>query len=274
MGFLRRHFVIILALALILIAGKALYDPPDKISGSRRVVVGIAGPIQEAVVAVVDGVASLWNGYIALWNTEREAEDLRDINRRLSRQIADQSLIEQENARLRRLLGFTRRVPLQYSPARVIATNILSQFRSITINTGRADGLSGNPAVVTEAGVVGRVIELHDRSARVLLMIDSNSSIDGLVRRTGARGIIQGVSERDQLICQFAFSLRTEDVRAGDEIITSGLDQQFPAGLLLGRVVEVSRNDFGIFQEAKIEPAVDFSRLNEVLLVTGGGWRR
>ncbi len=105
-------------------------------------------------------------------------------------------------------------------------------------------------------------------------MIDPNSSIDGRVRRTMAKGIIQGTRENERMFCQFAFSLRTEDVQAGDKIITSGLDQSFPEGLLLGEVVEVSKAEVGIFQEAFVKPAVDFSRIVEVLVVTPGVRKR
>ena len=118
-------------------------------------------------------------------------------------------------------------------------------------------------------GVVGRIVELNDYGARVLLMVDPQSSIDGRIVRTRAQGLVQGTPDRREHLCQLAFSLRTEDLRQGDEVVTSGLDGRFPPGLLLGTIQSVKKGEIGIFQDAKLLPAANFDQLEEVLVITG-----
>lgn len=273
MNFISKHKTAFLAIFILLITLYFISSPSDNNAEKgylHRTLMKVASPLQMAVVAVFDGVINVWDGYFALVDAEKRANELEEINLYMSQKLKEQLVIEEENTRLRRLLDFKQRVPLSYVPARTIATDILGQFRTITINVGQKDGVrKGNP-VVNDAGVIGRILEVYPGFARVLLMIDPNSSIDGRVKRTKAKGIIQGTRENENLFCQFAFSLRTEDVQVGDQIVTSGLDQRFPAGLLLGEVVEISRADVGIFQDASIKPAVDFTRIVEVLVITSG----
>ncbi len=263
--------VILLTLLIIVLAGLTV-KPPDKHSGLlQRGLFALSAPFQDALVTLFDGITGVWYGYISLIDARQEANDLQAINRVLQMRLTERQAQEQENARLRRLLDFAKRHPLSYFPARVIATDILGQFRTVTINAGRNQGIKVNAAVVESAGVVGRVVEVHGGYSKVLLMIDPHSSIDGLVRRTSSRGIIQGTNAEERLLCQLAFSLRTEDVQVGDEIITSGLDQQFPPDLPLGHIQDVSKSDQGIFQEATVKPQVDFTRLREVLVILPRG---
>ena len=88
--------------------------------------------------------------------------------------------------------------------------------------------------------------------------------MDGLVQRTRARGIVQGVSEGN---CTFRYALRKHDIQVGDTIVSSGLDGVFPKGLRVGRVSGVLKKDAGIFQEVEVVPFVDFETLEEVLVV-------
>jgi len=272
MGFFLRHKVAILAIVILLISMFSIYTPEPGDNGiGHRAIMVIASPIQHVVVAISDGLSNVWNGYFALVDAKQEAKEANDVNRYLGLQLKMLQEIERENVRLRKLLNFKTRENLHIVPGRVIATDILGQFRTVTLNVGADNGVRVNFPVVNADGVIGRVIEVYSGSSKVLLMIDPHSSIDGRVVRTNAQGMIKGTKNNDNMLCEFAFSLRIEDVRMGDRVITSGLGQQFPQGLVLGDVIEVSRSDVGIFQEARIRPAVDFTRLQEVMVVLPGG---
>ena len=270
MSFVRKHFAAILAVLIVVVALISIFPPGDDRGFFHRAVVTVTDPIQMAVVSFVDGVASLWKGYVDLVDARREAGELRELNDYLARQLNSLEALEDENARLRRLLGFAGRHPLNYLPTRVIATDILGPLRTVTIGSGKNDGVRVSAPVVNAEGVVGRVVEVYGHFSRVLLLVDPNSSIDGVVKRTGARGIIQGISDKERLRCRFAFSLKSEDIRVGDEVVTSGLGQQFPPGLRLGHIGEFSRTKYGIFHEAVVQPATDVTRLNELLIVLNG----
>jgi len=108
------------------------------------------------------------------------------------------------------------------------------------------------------------VVDVSSRYSKVMLIIDRNSSVDALVQRTRARGIIKGEASGH---CLFKYVLRKDDVRAGDKIVASGLDGVFPKGLPVGDVKEVIRRTSGVFQEVRVVPYIDFEKLEEVLVI-------
>ena len=125
-------------------------------------------------------------------------------------------------------------------------------------------------AVVSARGLVGQVLRTGGRYSDVLLTVDRTSAIDVVIQRTGARGMLRGTGEDDRYLCRIQYLRRDEEVEAGDEVYTSGLGQRFPAAILVGTVVSVRRQEFGLYQEAEVLPAVDFSTLEEVLVLTEG----
>ena len=118
--------------------------------------------------------------------------------------------------------------------------------------------------VITYDGVVGQVNSVVGRYANVTLVADSRSAIDAMIERTGARGIVHGTGERNRYSAQVEYLQRTDDVRVGDAVVTSGLGCRYPAGLLLGRVASVTRREFGLYQEVELTLAGDFPRLQAV----------
>jgi rod shape-determining protein MreC len=97
-----------------------------------------------------------------------------------------------------------------------------------------------------------------------LLITDQNSTIDITVKRSRVRGILEGLSEN---ACRVNYVVKKEDVQKDDEIISSGLNAVFPRGILVGSVIETNNNPDGFFKNIEVLPAVDFSKLNEVLIV-------
>ena len=126
----------------------------------------------------------------------------------------------------------------------------------------------GQP-VVSSAGVVGYVNDVSGRYAEVTLAVDPRASIDVLVQRNRARGVIQGLGRDDDYTSRIAYLMRRDAVRPGDVVVTSGMGGRFPADLVVGRVAGVDDSTAGMFQEVRVEPAVDFARLEEVFIVVG-----
>jgi rod shape-determining protein MreC len=118
--------------------------------------------------------------------------------------------------------------------------------------------------VITDEGLVGVVVGTTPRAAKVLLTIDLQSRVDAYVQRTRARGTLRGTSRQT---CEFEYVLRDDDVREGDLLLTSGLGDLFPKGLVVGRVTKVERQPYGLFQRAEVKTAVDLQRLEEVFVL-------
>ena len=128
--------------------------------------------------------------------------------------------------------------------------------------------------VITSEGLVGQIQRADGRSADILLTVDPTMGIDVVVQRTGARGVLRGTGEEDRYLSHIEYLRREDDIRVGDLVHTSGLGQRFPASILVGRITQVVRQDFGLYQEAEVTPAVNFSTLDEVLVLTEGSRER
>jgi rod shape-determining protein MreC len=112
--------------------------------------------------------------------------------------------------------------------------------------------------------VVGQITQVSHTASRVLVLTDSNSGIDAVVQRSRARGIVQGGVDAG---CSMKYLRRAEDVSVGDRIVTSGLDNIFPKGILIGTAVAVELRDRGLLQAAVIQPSAPLDQLEEVLIV-------
>ena len=118
-------------------------------------------------------------------------------------------------------------------------------------------------AVLSPEGVVGRVIVPSARAAKVQLLIDRNAAVGALVERTRAQGVVMGSGEES---LQLEYVLGTADVKVGDVVVTSGIDGIYPKGFVIGRIDCVERAG-GAYREIRIQPAADFTSLEDVLVV-------
>ena len=163
------------------------------------------------------------------------------------------------------LQNFKESLHLDTIVARVIARDVSTDFRSIRINRGEANGVKVNMAVVTAEGVVGRVLRVTEDTADVVILTDLLSSIESIVERSRARGMVEG--KTDELV-QLRYLLRTDDVQLGDVLVSSGLGGVFPKGVPVGIVSKIEKKKYGISQEVEVRPSVNFVRLEEVLVIT------
>lgn len=216
--------------------------------------------INWSVDQVVDGV----QGYVYLTRVKRENGELIQENRTLLQQILALKEAESENIRLRQLLEFKEERQLKTITARIIARDVSIDYRSVRLNRGEAAGVKKGMAVITSEGIVGRVFRVTSSSADVVTLLDLNSAVDAVVERSRARGVVEGFTDET---CQLKFVLRTDDIQVGDLLKTSGLGGIFPRGLPIGTVTKVARKPYGISQDVEVVPKVDFSKLEEVLVV-------
>ena len=229
----------------------------------ESLVLRATGPVQVVFDRVIKGIADIWGHYLYLVDTEEDNRRLMEENRSLKADLTQSNEIRLENARLRLLLDFKETQELATLPARVIAEDASSWFRTVTIDKGGEDGVAEGLPVVVAEGVVGRVIHSSPHFSRVLLVTDASSAVASLLQDNRARGVCRGQGEK----LVFDFVLRQEDVKVGDRVVTSGMGGVFPKGLVIGSVESVDRREYGLFQSIEVTPAVDFSLLEEVLVL-------
>lgn len=269
LGFLRRNRVLVTsALCLVLGAGLAVRTSRDhtRSDGFGRIFLEVMAPLQVMTSAVRNTIGGSVEGVRDLFQARTDNARLRTALRRATDDLGRLTELELENTRLRGLLDFKETLHGDLITARVIGRDATGLSRTLVIGRGEADGITKGAAVIAPAGIVGQVFQASRHAARVLLITDHNSGVDGLVQRTRARGIVQGTVDAG---CGLKYVKRTEDVQVGDVVITSGLDGIFPKGLPIGQVSSVDKRGQGLFQYAEIAPQVDVDQLEEVLVARG-----
>jgi rod shape-determining protein MreC len=229
-----------------------------------RAVIGVTAPLQRGLLAIIDGVKAVVFGYLDLREVRQENAALRSENLQLRAVVQALGETRAENERLRGLLGYAQAVPGPEVPARVVGVNPVAKLLSVRINRGEKDGVFRTMSVVTPDGIVGQVVRTTGGWADVALVTDPESRVGVRVQRSRARGTAAGTGKGP---LRLESMLRTEDVQEGDLIITSGTDGVYPPGLVVGRVTRLEKKEHGMFLGGDIEPAVDTTRLEEVLVV-------
>lgn len=267
------HFPFVAAVLLIISLAVISYSA-SRLSETgflRKTVLEAAAPVVDAVNLSLKGLYDSWKRYLFLVGMEDENRRLRHGNAVLSEQLNHYREGYIEGMRLRKLLNLKDGLSSRVVAARVVDRNRASLFKTIMIDKGTADGMRVGFPVLSEQGVVGRIIETAWHASQVLLLVDGNSNIDGLIQRSRAQGILQGAGSAG---CNLKYISRVEEVLPGDVVLSSGLAGVFPKGLLLGVVTKVSRKGEGLFQKIDVAPAVDFGKIEEVLALipdTGAG---
>ncbi len=235
----------------------------------RKFVLDVAGPIEQIVRAPMDKIVEIWSRYLFLVGMETENRRLKKENDRLQNQLLQYREGYLEGLRLQKLLALKEQSEYQALPARIIGIDQKSLLKTILINKGSAHGVRNGLPVINDQGVVGRIIETSWHVSRVLLITDGNSNVDALVHGSRVQGILQGTGAKR---CVLKYIVKTEDIRDGDLVVSSGMTEVFPKGLLLGTVLRADKKDPGLFQRIEVVPAVDFTRMEEalVLLLPGG----
>jgi rod shape-determining protein MreC len=277
LSLLRRYRELILVAVLLLFPLAVFFanaKKPAQVSRFDRALLSITAPLEKAVGVVVVGSLEAWHGYLALRGSHQRAAGLLKENQGLRLRVQELEHEAGENDRLRRLLAMAEAAPARsYTGARVVGVRAEpSGLQLLTLDKGSDDGISTGMPVITADGVLGRVHSAGGGSADVLLAIDRNSSIAVRVERTRARANVRGLGQPG--LARLDHAVRSEDVIEGDQLVTSGTDAVFPAGLPVGRVTRLQRAAHGLFLEGSVIPSVDPTRAEEVLVITSGARAR
>jgi rod shape-determining protein MreC len=207
-------------------------------------------------------VAGIWSSYIGLVNTRAENRELRDQNDRLRVRCMITDELKSENRRLRNMLEFKNAHPeLSLVPASLLSQDITLIFKTAIIDKGADSGFHPDMPVISPNGVVGKVISASAHTSQILLITDPNSAIPAVIESTRVKGIIKG---RGGNLLSLEYVRRTEGVKKGDTVVTSGLLGIFPVGLKIGTVVEVRRDVNRIFADIIVKPSVEMDKIEGI----------
>ena len=257
------HLFLVVMLGHILLIS-AQVNSTSGVPVLEAVTFSLMSEVQRAASSAVSGALHVWSGYIGL-------RHLKDENDVLKREIAAAQIAVQEQRALadrtlglQRLLALRNSLNLRTEAVEIIGGAANPDFRTVTVNKGTNNGVRADMAVLAPAGVVGRVVTPSLRAAKVQLLVDRNAAAGAIVERSRAQGVVVGASDER---LQMEYVSEVFDVLVGDIVVTSGIDGIYPRGFVIGRVESVEKSG-GAYRRIVVKPAVNFSGLEEVLVVT------
>ncbi len=254
-------FVLLAVLSLTLLTWKVKNRVP--VIMFENALLSITRPLQQAATWTTQSLRGVWDNYVYLVNVQRDNQRLREETKWLRQENHRYLEAYLQYQRLQRLLNFREQTPLDVIAAAVVGRNANSWTEIIYINRGTRDKVAKGFPVVTHDGLVGQVIHAAPALSQVMLLTDFRSGVDALVQRTRASGVVAG---RGRHLAELKFLPVGADLQSGDRLISSGMGGVFPKGLIIGAVKDIHRNGRQT-QQVEIQPSVDFSHLEEVLVL-------
>ena len=224
----------------------------------------VIGPFQTAISKVSNYAGGIRKQYVDLLGVKEENERLRQELLQYKAANIEYREALATNVRLKKLLELKESLPPPALTAEIVGKDPSLWFRTLTINRGSSDGVQKGMPVVTVEGVVGQVLTSSPNYSKVLLATDPNSAVDVITQKTRVHGIVKGLG-RDAFGLNYV--LKNAVVEKGDFVLTSGLGGVFPKGLMVGTVLEITKSRRGMFQKIEIEPVVDFSQLEHLIII-------
>lgn len=241
---------------------------PSDMNALDRALSYVSTPIEFAAAAVARQASLLVGDYLYLVDVKSDNNRLVQQNARLEQQVRGLEQEKSENLRLRRLLGLRDNMTEDTATGAVISKNINEYFRIMRLSLDvPSKTITEHLPVISADGAVGTVVHVAGDKVDVQLIFDAGFGVDVVVERTKARAFVRGTGDptKQSVVVEDAETSSTIDV--GDILVTSGVGCRFPPGIPVARVTKVTRKDFKVYQKVEAEPVVDFSRLEEAIIV-------
>ena len=263
---IRRGIVLLLLVLMIL----TIYEQSTgTLISPESTLARVLAPVQSLVSRVTQGISGYLYRVKLRSNIEYEYNQLKAQNDELVLRSLLYEELEEENTRLRALLGeYESRAEMNPVLARVIASESGNYFSTFTINKGKKDGVDTQMAVITSDGLIGYTYEVFDTTAKVITVIDDQASLAALIESSRDQGAVKGtLGSTGEPLCRMYYLSADSVPRPGDRVITSGVGVSFPKGLLIGYVRESTRAIEDNKHYIVVEPAADFEHIEDVLVL-------
>ena len=259
--------LLILSLAALLLMALQL---TGRLKPIQSAITQLTSPAQTSASGAAESVSETFSFLAELRTLRQRAAELEQINANLLVENFRLREVERENQQLRELLNFAETRPgLELRGAQIVARVIGQESNNfldfIMLDLGTQHGVDVGMPVVTPQGLVGRISEVTDTTSKVLLITDPSSAVNAILQSSRVNGVVRGEPSgglvMDYIPQGVLFSV-------GEIVLTSGLGGNFPKGIPIGQVVDIKQRDIDVFQRAIVQPTVDFSSLELVMVVT------
>ena len=261
---------IVAAALVVMVADRRSQTVADReLSWFSAAVLDLSVPVQKLLSVPFDAIGEVWGRYLALVGVAQENRELRSHVARLEDENVQFREALLAGGRLEQISRMRDEFEIPMLPAEIVAMDVSSWFRAVLLGRGRAHGIAAGMPVISEDGVVGLVTTTSLNAAKVKLLLDRQSAVDGVVQRSRLRGIVRGAGSGAHLT--FEFVARGGDLELGDEVLSSGLGGIYPKGMRIGKVVALPGPGSQLLARATLEPTVDFSKLEQVFVMLRRG---
>jgi rod shape-determining protein MreC len=260
--------VIVILLAVPFFVLRSNMKRPESLNALDRIVLRISAAPQFAVASLAHGISDVWGSYLYLVDVKADNDRLGYDNARLRENVHRLERNEAENRELKRLLQLKNTTPGDTISAQVVGKDYTEFFRvtRVILDRGARDVRPHLP-VISPDGVVGTILHVAGDAIDVQLSVDAAFGIDVEDERTKARGYARGTGDPARYACKVENVDSQDAVEIGDRFVTSGKGKWFPRGIPVARVSRVVKRELGRDQEVEAVPTVDFSRLDNVLIL-------
>src|SRR5262250_2919805 len=262
-----RNVTILVAAIFLQVVGLAVQIKRRTEDASTRLIrvwaVGIVTPFERGVVRLETSASGIWHNYFYLRGVRQENRELEQQLQQLELEQVRLRQDAEQARRLQALLGFKEQFIDKTVAAQVIGSSGSEQSRIVYLDKGTADGIAPDMAVISAQGIVSKVIQVFRHTSQVLLINDQTSGVGTILEQSRLQGVLKGKASGDLVLDKIMVE---EEVKNGDRVLTSGGDQIFPKGLVVGTVAKIARGQE--FLTVTVRPAASLTHLEEVLVIT------
>jgi rod shape-determining protein MreC len=260
--------LVVILLAVPFFVLRANMRRPENLNALDRIILRVAAAPQFAVASLARGISDIWGSYVYLVDVKKDNDRLAYGNAREREKVHQLERAEAENRELKRLLQLKNTTPGDTISAQVVGKDFTEFFRvtRVILDRGAHDVRPRLP-VISPDGVVGTIVHVAGDAIDVQLSVDAAFSVDVEDERTMARGFVRGTGDPARYACKVEMVDAKDVVETGDLLVTSGKGKWFPRGIPVARVTHVVKRELGRDQDVEAVPTVDFSRLDDVLIL-------
>lgn len=233
----------------------------------KNIISKIVSPIQNGITYIKNKVNGNDLFFADIEQLKNKNEELEKRNSELEQKIREFEIVKTENETLKKYLELTEKYQdYETIPAYVIGKDITNYSKTIVINVGRDDGIKENMIVIADEGLVGNVISVTSNTAKVQTIVDTASSTSAITSSTRDSMVCKGTIDESNSLKALYISIDANIIE-GDSIETSGMGGIYPKGIHIGRVTEINQGKNKIDTTVKVKTAVDFEKLETVLII-------
>ncbi len=240
----------------------------SKMQTAQTVISKLFMPLQNGYVYIKNKIIGNEQEISDIGTLKKENAGLKEENSKLKEQVRELEILKSENNTLKEYVNLKNKYSeFATVPANVIERSYSNYEKIIVINVGSNDGIQENMPVISESGLVGRVLSVTDNTAKVQTIIDTASTISATISTSSESILLKGTISNDKNLRATSIPVEVS-ILQGDEVVTSGFGGIFPKGILIGNIAEVVNTKNELDRYANVNPATDFTKLETVLVIT------